>query len=137
MSRRRFMNQKKLVFFQQRFYPAGNYTWPVPEGCTSVDVFLVGGGGGGSDGTGGGYTKTVYGIAVTPKTSIKVVIGPGGAGNRPYSGGERGGTTSFGDHSVEGGYGSSGPYAGDGGNGGSGGNGGNGGQGIICLYYHN
>lgn len=135
MSRRRFMGKTQKEYIVE-ITSTGD--WPVPEGCTSVNIFLVGGGaGGGTSGGGGGYTKTVYGIAVTPKTSIKVVIGPGGAGNRPYSGGERRGTTSFGDHSVEGGYGSSGPYAGDGGNGGSGGNGGNGGQGIICLYYHN
>ena len=59
MLRRRTIGSKKLVFFQKRFYPAGNYTWVVPKGCTEVDVFLVGGGGGGSDvfGGGGGYTK--------------------------------------------------------------------------------
>jgi hypothetical protein len=47
-------NKKKLVFFQQRFFPAGTYNWTVPNGCESVDVFLVGGGGGGYDGSGGG-----------------------------------------------------------------------------------
>lgn len=40
---------------QERFFPAGAYTWSVPAGCESVDVFLVGGGGGagsaGGDGT--------------------------------------------------------------------------------------
>lgn len=63
MLRRRTIGSKKLVFFQKRFYPAGNYTWTVPPGCTEVDVFLVGGGCGGNRGytdTGGagGYTKT-------------------------------------------------------------------------------
>lgn len=49
MLRRRTIGSKKLVFFQKRFYPAGNYTWTVPPGCTEVDVFLVGGGGGGNE----------------------------------------------------------------------------------------
>lgn len=84
------MNQKKLVFFQQRFYPAGTYTWIVPKGCTEVDVFLVGGGGGGSDvfGGGGGYTKTFKkdttgwrdgrAISVTQGQSVSIVVGKGG-----------------------------------------------------------
>lgn len=66
MLRRRTIGSKKLEFFQKRFYPAGNYTWTVPPGCTEVDVFLVGAGGGCSHnsglgvpgGGGGGYTKT-------------------------------------------------------------------------------
>lgn len=44
--RRRFeYKDRELEDFLIRFYPAGNYTWIVPEGCFSVDVFLVGGGG--------------------------------------------------------------------------------------------
>lgn len=43
--RRRFENKdRELEDFIIRFYPAGNYTWIVPDGCFSVDVFLVGGG---------------------------------------------------------------------------------------------
>src|SRR5699024_11842295 len=72
------------------FYPAGNYTWVVPKGCFSVDVFLVGGGGGGSSaGGGGGYTKTFKSdskgwkdgeaIAVKPGQSISITVGKGGA----------------------------------------------------------
>lgn len=55
--RRRFEDKdRELEDFIIRFYPAGNYTWIVPEGCFSVDVFLVGGGGSGSStGGGGGY----------------------------------------------------------------------------------
>lgn len=91
MSRRRFMdNKKKLVFFQQRFFPAGTYNWTVPNGCESVDVFLVGGGGGGYEGSGGGggYTKTFKAattgyrdggaITVTPGETITIVVGAGG-----------------------------------------------------------
>lgn len=49
--RRRFeYKERELEDFLIRFYPAGNYTWIVPDDCFLVDVFLVGGGGGG-DGT--------------------------------------------------------------------------------------
>lgn len=53
--RRRFeYKDMELEDFLIRFYPAGNYTWVVPKGCFSVDVFLVGGGGSGSSAGGGG-----------------------------------------------------------------------------------
>lgn len=56
MRRRLIGKSNKLQLFYKRFYPAGNYTWTVPAGCTEIDVFLVGGGGGGSgDGGGGAY----------------------------------------------------------------------------------
>lgn len=107
MLRRRTMGNKKLVLFQKRFYPAGNYTWTVPPGCTEVDVFLVGAGGGASwissgstGGGGGGYTKTYKGkeyvkpssgtwlgtysdgrdgdaISVTPGQRINIIVGAG------------------------------------------------------------
>lgn len=62
------MKGKKLVKFEQRFTSSTN--WLVPNGCTEVEVFLVGAGGGaggltadwGSNGAGGsGYTKTYKG----------------------------------------------------------------------------
>lgn len=53
--RRRFeYKDRELEDFLIRFYPAGNYTWVVPDGCFLVDVFLVGGGGSGSSAGGGG-----------------------------------------------------------------------------------
>lgn len=56
--RRRFeYKDRELEDFLIRFYPAGNYTWIVPEGCFLVDVFLVGGGGGGSSAGGGGGVR--------------------------------------------------------------------------------
>lgn len=64
------MGSKEKKLFIKRFYPAGNYTWTVPSGCTEVDVFLVGAGGGAahfinqwgmSGAGGGGYTKTYRG----------------------------------------------------------------------------
>lgn len=85
--RRRFeYKDRELEDFLIRFYPAGNYTWIVPDGCFLVDVFLVGGGGGGSSaGGGGGYTKTFKSdnkgwkdgeaIAVKPGQSISITVG--------------------------------------------------------------
>lgn len=85
-----------LVLKQERFFPAGNYTWVVPAGCTSVDVFLVGGGGGAGSSIpgGGGYTKTfksdTHGyrdgdaISVTPGQSIQVIVGGGGTSTCIY-----------------------------------------------------
>lgn len=71
MIRRRMTTAKKAtVLYTKRFYPAGTYSWTVPAGCKSVDVFLVGAGGGaggfttnwGSNGGGGGgYTKAFRG----------------------------------------------------------------------------
>ena len=92
--RRRFENKdRELEDFIIRFYPAGNYTWVVPEGCREVDVFLVGGGGGSgyngnAAGAGGGYTKTFKkdttgwkdgdAIPVTPGQAIPIIVGAGG-----------------------------------------------------------
>lgn len=79
-----------LTLKTKRFYPAGNYTWIVPAGCTSVDVFLVGGGGGSNDIVpgGGGYTKTYKkdtsgwrdgdAAPVTPGDTIQIIVGAGG-----------------------------------------------------------
>lgn len=39
--RRRFeYKERELEDFLIRFYPAGNYTWIVPDGCFLVDVFF-------------------------------------------------------------------------------------------------
>lgn len=102
--RRRFQEStKKLVFFQQTFFPAGNYTWVVPDGCKSVDVFLVGGGGAAQHminvckaGASGGFTKTFKSstdgwrdgdaISVTPGQEIPIIVGAGGInGDGHYS----------------------------------------------------
>lgn len=73
----------------------------MPAGCTSVDVFLVGGGAGGADVSAGagGRTKTFKKsndghkdgneIIVTPGQSIKIIVGAGGhagVGNPSTSG---------------------------------------------------
>lgn len=103
--RRRFeYKDRGLEDFIIRFYPAGNYTWTVPPGCTEVDVFLVGAGGGCSNnsrygvpgGGGGGYTKTYKkdtagyrdgnAITVTPGQTIEIIVGAGVRGaNGGYS----------------------------------------------------
>lgn len=57
MRRRFLIKNRELEDFIIRFYPAGNYTWVVPDGCFSVDVFLVGGGGSGSSAGGGGGVR--------------------------------------------------------------------------------
>jgi hypothetical protein len=130
--RRRYISEKKL--FTERFYPGGTYTWIVPEGCTEVDVFLVGAGGGAgfqraygpSGGGGGGYTKTFKSstdgwrdgdsIKVSPGQSIQVIVGSGVSG-------EDGGYSQF----MNSNYRAEGGKAGKGwdnaGNGGSGGGG--------------
>lgn len=78
---------KRLEDFLVRFYPAGTYTWVVPDGCTEVDVFLVGGGGGANHnntygtpaGGGGGYTKTFKGKGyVKPSSGTWVESETGG-----------------------------------------------------------
>lgn len=92
--KRKLLGQKKQLF-TKRFFPAGNYTWTVPPGCTEVDVFLVGAGGGAGEvqswgamgGGGGGYTKTYKkdstgwrdgdAIKVTPGQSIPIIVGKG------------------------------------------------------------
>lgn len=97
---------------QEIFTSSREFT--VPAGVNAIDVFLVGGGGGGNvngyAGAGGGYTKTLKNLAVTPGSSISVVVGAGGAGttvstglggNGSASSITVGGTT----HSANGGYG--------------------------------
>lgn len=96
-----YRNQGKVTF-------TSSTTWTVPDKVTAIDVFLVGAGGGANKrqvstwerstggAGGGGYTKTIKGIAVTPGQTFKVVIGAGVYGGV-------GGATKFGDYSVNGG----------------------------------
>lgn len=106
-------------------------TWIVPDGVYTIEVFLVGGGGASGtnrQGSCGGYTKTQT-MSVTPGQVVPVAIGAGcPSGTFNY----KGGTTSFGILSVEGGdlpaggsgggsgdYGSRYPIGGTGGSNGS------------------
>lgn len=145
--RRRYCNNDildpgNLKLYTKRFYPSGNYTWVVPNGCTQVDVFLVGGGGGGGNaGGGGGYTKTFKqasdgwkdgdAIPVTPGESISIVVGKGGTAGAQQGGvsfstpGGEGGFSQFKNASYRAnggkggkGYYTNGSYGGDGGSGG-------------------
>lgn len=56
MIRKRTFYTRKVadVFHQDRFFPAGNYSFIPPEGCVYIEAFLVGGGGGASRCAGGG-----------------------------------------------------------------------------------
>lgn len=106
--RRRFFSKKKdLVLGYKRFFPSGDYTFIVPQGCHEIDLFMVGGGGGGgngysgSGGGGSGYTKTYKksnkssgsyndwvkdgdSISVMPGQVISVHVGSGGNWWRQY-----------------------------------------------------
>ena len=85
---------------------AGNYTFTVPSGVTSITVecYGAGGGGGGSTaafcssggGAAGSYVK--YTIAVSGGQSYKYTVGAGGLGISNASGGT-GGSTFFGNSS--------------------------------------
>ena len=108
----------------------GTGTWTKPAGCASIVVKVVGGGGGGSSycesGGAGGFSEKR--IDVTSISSIAVTVGSGGA-LAAYSGGNAGGTSSFGAYcSATGGYGSNQNY------GHTGGFGGIGSSGDINLY---
>lgn len=103
MRRRLFNKKKKLNFTYCRFFPAGHYTFTVPQGCYEIDLFMVGGGGGGGNGYseagggGSGYTKTYKksnessgsyndwvkdgdSIPVMPGQVINIHVGAGGFG---------------------------------------------------------
>lgn len=80
--------KRKLIFFEERFLTSTD--WTAPQGCTEVDVFLVGGGAGGAyGGGGGGYTKTFKknttgwrdggAIKVTSGQTISIIVGVGGS----------------------------------------------------------
>lgn len=56
--RRRFeYKDRELEDFLIRFYPAGNYTWIVPDGCFLVDVFFSWRGGDGGSAGSSSYTQ--------------------------------------------------------------------------------
>ncbi len=117
------------------FTAAGDYTFTVPAGITSVDAWVCGAGGGGGGynttgtsqiygGGGGGYWKLYRDIAVTPGQVIPVTVGAGGlggmqTGNASQSG-LSGGYSQFLDESRRQ-YGGAGATTMPGGQGGSGG----------------
>ncbi|MFL5815918.1 MAG: glycine-rich domain-containing protein [Bdellovibrionia bacterium] len=117
----------------QLYANPGTYTWTVPAGVNSVSVLAVGGGGGGAGGGsnlgggGGGGLCYANSIAVTPGSSITVVVGAGGTsgvagGDSSFNGTTvvaYGGATSVGGASALGGSGSAvGGTCNSGGNGG-------------------
>lgn len=110
----------QVVTGQKVFTSSGIFT--VPAAVWSIDVFCVGGGGSGMaycytkedtadsapGGGGGGFTRTVKSIAVTPGQQIPVTIGVGGAKSyyekvnlyAYYGWGNDGGTTMFGSFAT-------------------------------------
>ncbi len=88
---------------------AGNYTFTVPVGVTSlvIESYGAGGGGGGTGanftlgggGAGGSYVK--HTIAVTPGTVYNYTVGSGGtAGTSAGTSGSQGGSTFFGNNTA-------------------------------------
>lgn len=82
------------------FRTVGTCQWTVPSGVTSVHALVVaGGGGGGSDNGGGGGAGGVIensNVAVTPGTSMNILVGAGGAGAANASSvASNGGNSSF------------------------------------------
>lgn len=89
--RRRYIEDREKSLFRKLFHPSGTYTFTVPDGCTSIDIFLVGGGGSGGawsnwgqswggSGAGGG-TNTIKGVLVNPGDSLTLTVGQGGQGS--------------------------------------------------------
>ena len=123
--------------------------WTVPNNVGLVNLILIGGGGGGAGGRAaggggaggnGGAVSTFNNVAVTPGSTISIVVGGVGAGGAADTNGSAGGTSSFaGVYTAAGGSGGTvrttaapgGNGAGGSGVAGSGANGGNGGNGII------
>lgn len=104
------------------FTGPGTVSFIVPNGLTSVDIWLLGGGGGGGNGAGGGggYTQTIFGYPVTPFVSYPIIVGARGTpgqGAYGYSGGN-GGASYFANVIANGGWGAVISTPGNGGSGG-------------------
>ena len=112
-----------------RTYLNGTGGYQIPTGFSTVSTLIVGGGGaGGFDGGGGGGGGGVYqnnALAVTPGSSVTVIVGSGGAAVNGYTGGSlacnnawsntavgcvgsAGGSSKFGSYSASGGGGGGG-----------------------------
>lgn len=111
--RRRFINSMNLVEVREKFVTSG--TFIVPQGCRSIEVYVIGGGGGGgktghAGGAGGGGGQVVYQtISVSPGQIIPYVIGQGGIASSygintySYKEGTNGEDSYFGDIIAKGG----------------------------------
>jgi hypothetical protein len=134
-----------------KYTDAGNCTFVVPSGITTIWYYVVAGGGGGgaSRGGGGGAGGVLSGnVSVTPSFSYNVMVGSKGTGGiaspPSYLNGTNGGNSSFIDFiAIGGGAGGGGSDTRHGKNGGSGGGGsgngdigGNGGSAIGSMGYN-
>lgn len=111
--RRRFINSMNLIEVQEKFVTSG--TFIVPQGCRSIEVYVIGGGGGGgktghAGGAGGGGGQVVHQtISVSPGQIIPYVIGQGGVASSygsttfSYKKGTNGEDSYFGDIIAKGG----------------------------------
>lgn len=73
-------NRRPMIEVIEELTVVGTRAWVVPDGCTSVDIFMVGGGRNGTApppsaiiggfGGDGGYIKTVLNMPVVPKSYI-------------------------------------------------------------------
>lgn len=100
-----------------RFLYSGILEWLDED--TKIDAFIVGAGGGGDyAGGGGGYTKTVRNITLTRGQRINIIVGSGGTGSKYTVSSTDGGSSSFGEHTAQGGKRSNSLNGGDGGSGG-------------------
>lgn len=80
-------NSSKFLYNVVEFKSVGSTTWTVPDDVTSVEYLVVGGGGGGANGYdnagggGGGGGMVLTGeLAVTPGSSLNIIVGDGGVG---------------------------------------------------------
>ncbi|MFA4876311.1 MAG: PKD domain-containing protein [Methanoregula sp.] len=123
---------------------AGNASWTVPVGVTSVEYLVVAGGGGGGGGPdaygGGGAGGVISGtLSVIGVSSVPVTVGAGGSGASGDGAGYDGTYSAFSLKSATGG-GGGGAWGAAGHNGGSGGGGsfqGNGGGTGVSGEGHN
>lgn len=120
----------------------GSYTFTVPNGVTSIKVFVIGGGGGGGGGAadwggggGGGCGGAVAGNSYTVSSGqqYSVTVGSGGGGGGNAANGAYGSASQFGSLTAAGGgyggrgyYGYPNSYGSPGGSGGGSGGGGGG-----------
>jgi hypothetical protein len=77
---------------QQVYSSAGTYSFTVPSGINAISAVAVGGGGGGSwswasSAGGGGALAYANNIAVTPGSTVTIVVGAGGTGGSSSNGG--------------------------------------------------
>jgi len=103
-------NVPTIASFYEVFTASGTWDWEAAGSPSTVDVLLVAGGGGGGSrqgggGGGAGGLKVVSDLTVSGNVSVTVGVGGAGGPNTAATDGQKGGDTSFGSESAEGGGG--------------------------------